>query len=179
MWHFCRHAKADTPFPMVLTTWLSCKQGKMRKLPVLIFIFLSISRSLQKKSKLYNLINTFASSILISQANLHGHATLPVAWSVFCHFWIRGVAKSPTRHVLQQPSTQAMPGVLPMQTGLKEMDGITVTQKKMSMRSSRKRSHLAANMVREGLTNHCFEHNPKSQNTKWNCHNCRRPPQHL
>ena len=124
----------------------------MRKLAVLIFIFLSISRSLQKKSKLYNFINTFASFILISQANLHGHATLPMASSVFYHLWRRGVAPSHSRHALQHPATKAIAGVLPMQAGLKEMDGITVTQKKMPMRSSRKMSHLAAHMVRERLT---------------------------
>ena len=134
----------------------------MRKLAVLIFICLSISRSLQKeqkKSKFYNLLNTFASFILVSQANLHGHARLPVACSVFCHLW-RGVGPSHTRHAPPQtPKTLA--GVLPMHTGLKEenlvgvveiMDGISVPQK-MPMRSSRKMSHLAANMVREGLTN--------------------------
>ena len=140
---------------------------------MLFFICLSISRSLQKKSKLYNLINTFASSILISQANLHGHATLPVA-SVFCHLWNRGAVLSISRHANQQSAPKAMAGVQPRRLGLMEenpviaveiMDGISVIQK-MPALSSRKMSHLAAHMVRERLTNHFFEDQPKSQNTK-------------
>ena len=68
----------------------------------------------------------------------------------------------------------AMAGVLPRQNGLMEeslviavevMDGISVPQK-MPALSSRKKSHLAAHMVRERLTNHFFEDQPKSQNTK-------------
>ena len=146
----------------------------MRKLPVLIFICLSISTSRQKKSMFYYLINTFTSLVLISQANLHGHARLPRTCSVFYHLRIVWAVLSPTRHALRQAKLRAMAGVQPMRLGLMEenlngaveiMDGITVTQKK-NLRSSRKRSHLAANMVREGLTNHFFEDQPKSQNTK-------------
>ena len=128
----------------------------MRKLPVLFFICLSISRSLQKKSKLYNLIYTFASFILISQANLHGHARLPRTCSVFYHLRIVWAVLSPTRHALQQAKLRAMAGVQPRRLGLMEenlvttvenMDGISVTQKMLAL-SSRKMSHLAAHMVR-------------------------------
>ena len=132
----------------------------MKRLALFLFLCLLIRGSLQKKSKTvdkkcYTFELLLQTLIYIPQANLHGHAPLPVASSVLCHLWIRGVL-SHTRHALQQPTPEAVAGVLPGQHGLMEensvtaveiMDGITVTQKMPTLRS-RKMSHLAAHMVR-------------------------------
>ena len=90
--------------------WLSSKQSKMRKLPVLILICLSISRSLQQKSKFYNVININKAYCKPSpsQANPHGRAT-PKAGNVLYRLWM---ALSHTQSALQLQNPKAMPGAL-------------------------------------------------------------------
>ena len=82
----------------------------MRKLPVLIFICLSISRSLQQKSKFYNVIDIKKTHCKPSpsQVNPHGRAT-PKAGNVLYRLWM---ALSHTHSVLQLQNPEALPGAL-------------------------------------------------------------------
>ena len=134
--------------------WLSSKQSKMRKLPVLILICLSISRSLQQKSKFYNVININKAYCKPSpsQVNPHGRAT-PKAGNVLYRFWM---ALSYTQSALQLQTPEAMPGALSTSISCLEdnqslrpefKDRIGSIVATMEMEGS----HLTAHMVRDKL----------------------------
>ena len=127
----------------------------MRKLPVLILICLSISRSLQQKSKFYNVININKAYCKPSpsQVNPHGHAP-PKAGNVLYRFWM---ALSYTQSALQLQTPEAMPGALSTSMSYLEdnqsnrpefKDGIGNIVAPTEMEGS----HLTANMVRVKLS---------------------------
>ena len=125
------------------------KHVTMRKLPVLIFICLSISRSLQqqqKKSKFY-ILNTYKYRIHFNfQANLRGHAKLKVD-RVFFRLWM---ALSHTRSVTRLVPN--MTGALSRVIGMMEYHQSLRLGRKERIGHFVKRSQ-AAHMVRLRIPN--------------------------
>ena len=131
--------------------WLSSKGSKMRKLPVLILICLSISRSLQQKSKFYNVININKTHCKPSpsQVNPHGHAP-PKAGNVLYRFWM---ALSYTQSALQLQTPKALPGALSRVIRFMEDNQSNRPEGKEGIGNivaptEMDRSHLTAHMVR-------------------------------